>query len=135
VHRDLKPGNVMLTKTGAKLMDFGLAKASQLSPAAATSGLTATLTTPPGSHPLTAQGVVVRTFQYMAPEQVEGKESDARSEPMAAISVSFADGKLKRIDTAGQNLQIACDAPNGRGGMWNENGNRLRTVIKARIAM
>ena len=84
----------MLTKTGAKLMDFGLAKAL-LAGAAATSGLTATLTTPPGSHPLTAQGMVVGTFQYMSPEQVEGKEADARSDIFAlgAVLYEMATGK------------------------------------------
>ncbi len=94
VHRDLKPGNVMLTKTGAKLMDFGLAKAA-IARTDSTSNLSVTLSTPVGSHPLTAQGTVVGTFQYMAPEQVEGKEADARSDIFAlgAVLYEMATGK------------------------------------------
>ena len=94
-HRDLKPGNIMLTKTGAKLMDFGLAKAL-VARADATSGLTVTMTTPVGSHPLTAQGTVVGTFQYMAPEQVEGKEADARSDIFALGAVLYEMVTAKR---------------------------------------
>ena len=86
VHRDLKPGNIMLTKAGAKLMDFGLAKAVA---SEASSSLTATLSTPRESHPLTAQGAVLGTFQYMAPEQVEGKEADARSDIFALGAVLY----------------------------------------------
>jgi Tol biopolymer transport system component len=72
VHRDLKPGNIMLTATGAKLLDFGLAK-----PAVAPASV-ATLTA--AATPMTQEGTIVGTFQYMSPEQVEGKELDGRSD-------------------------------------------------------
>jgi Tol biopolymer transport system component len=74
VHRDLKPGNIMLTATGAKLLDFGLAK-----PAAPLAGA-ATLTAVTQDSPMTEQGTLVGTFQYMSPEQLEGKDVDARSD-------------------------------------------------------
>ncbi|MGA2344706.1 MAG: protein kinase [Candidatus Sulfotelmatobacter sp.] len=91
-HRDLKPGNIMLTKTGAKLMDFGLAKPSSQSGAAASD---LTLTSPVASRPLTQEGMVVGTFQYMSPEQIEGKEVDARSDIFAlgAVLYEMATGK------------------------------------------
>jgi tRNA A-37 threonylcarbamoyl transferase component Bud32 len=75
VHRDLKPGNVMLTKTGAKLLDFGLAKTT--APGIAGAGLSLLPTTPAN---LTAQGTILGTFQYMAPEQLEGKDADPRTD-------------------------------------------------------
>src|SRR2546422_5894334 len=77
-HRDLKPANVMLTKNGAKLMDFGLAK--QIGPAPLAAALTEMTME---QSKLTGEGTIVGTFQYMAPEQLEGKEADARTDIFA----------------------------------------------------
>ena len=84
VHRDLKPGNIMLTKTGAKLLDFGLAKMTAAETNAG--GLSAL---PTEAQPLTKEGSILGTFQYMAPEQLEGNEADARSDIFAFGSVLY----------------------------------------------
>src|SRR5688572_21114846 len=79
VHRDLKPGNVMLTRSGAKVLDFGLAK--YIGAAATTHAATEL---PPTEHrPLTQEGTLLGTIPYMAPEQLEGAEADARTDIFA----------------------------------------------------
>src|SRR5260370_37787185 len=83
-HRDLKPSNIMLTKSGTKLMDFGLAKQTSTAP------LEAALTEMTAEQArLTVEGTIVGTFQYMAPEQLEGKEADARTDIFALGEVIY----------------------------------------------
>ena len=89
VHRDLKPTNIMLTKDGAKLLDFGLAKLQTSSgPLASPSAITMTT-------PVTGEGTILGTLQYMSPEQLEGKDVDGRSDifSFGAILYEMATGK------------------------------------------
>ena len=99
VHRDLKPGNIMLTKTGAKLLDFGLAKRqAPVLRTGATSvevALRATAGLATQSESLTEEGTLLGTLEYMSPEQVEGKPVDARTDIFAfgVVLYEMATGK------------------------------------------
>jgi serine/threonine protein kinase len=102
VHRDLKPGNIVLTPTGAKLLDFGLAKPA--APLASLATLTGAVTQ---SSPMTEQGAIVGTFQYMSPEQVEGKEVDCRSDIFSLGAVLYEMVTGKRAFEGKSQLSVA----------------------------
>jgi serine/threonine protein kinase len=110
-HRDLKPGNIMLTKAGTKLMDFGLAKPVSLGAAGSGSAplLSAarTMSGPTPISPLTTAGSIVGTIQYMSPEQIEGKEADARSDIFAFGAVLYEMAMGKRAFEGKSQISVA----------------------------
>ena len=102
VHRDLKPANIMLPPTGAKLLDFGLAK-----PAVMLATLATMTAAAPQHSPVTEEGAIIGTFQYMSPEQVEGKELDARSDIFSLGAVLYEMLTGKRAFDGKSQLSVA----------------------------
>src|SRR5437016_4221787 len=101
VHRDLKPANVMLTAAGAKLLDFGLAKAIELQ-----SGTAALSSLPTRTETLTTEGTIIGTLAYMAPEQLEGKEVDARTDVFALGTLLYEMLTAKKAFSGGSHASL-----------------------------
>ncbi|PYU87382.1 MAG: hypothetical protein DMG08_28185 [Acidobacteria bacterium] len=107
VHRDLKPGNIVLTETGAKLLDFGLAKHNRLLLTRDDPGGNASAT---NSESLTEEGMILGTLEYMAPELLEGKEADDRTDIFAlARSCDLRDGHRAQGVPGRQQGQLDCE--------------------------
>ena len=102
VHRDLKPGNIMLTKAGAKLLDFGLAKLRKPGTVGAETMSAATTQ----SEPMTAQGTLLGTLLYMAPEQVQGKDTDARTDLFAFGAIVYEMITGRRVFTGDNQASV-----------------------------
>ncbi|HQR44903.1 MAG TPA: protein kinase, partial [Thermoanaerobaculia bacterium] len=133
-HRDLKPGNVMLTKSGVKLLDFGLAKTAL--PPVKSSSATSLPTEMPRA--ITQEGTILGTFHYMAPEQLEGKDADARSDifSFGAVLYEMATGR-KAFDGKSQAALISAilkDEPAPVSAVAPMTPPALDRVVKACLA-
>ena len=131
VHRDLKPGNVMLTRAGAKLLDFGLARTGGAAPQSPAN-------TPTLAAPLTAEGAIIGTCQYMAPEQLEGRQADARSDVWAlgCVLYEMASGR-RAFDGASQASVISAilrDTPRPLGELVATSPPALDRLVRACLA-
>ena len=129
-HRDLKPGNVMLTSGGTKLLDFGLAK-PRASVITSTTGPAASIAATQLKGPLTSQGAILGTIQYMAPEQIEGREADVRTDiwsfgcllyEMIGGTRAFAGSTPASLIAAileREPAPLRLDAPSAPGRLWD----------------
>ena len=137
IHRDLKPGNIMLAKSGVKLMDFGLARATGMAGASGSS-MTGMTQSPTVAQPLTAEGTIIGTFQYMAPEQLEGKETDARSDiwALGCVLYEMATGKRAFEGSTQASLisSIMRDTPRSMSELVPMNPTALDRVVSQCLA-
>jgi Tol biopolymer transport system component len=131
-HRDLKPGNIMLTRSGAKLLDFGLARPTGLA------GASDKTSSPTVAAPLTAEGTILGTFQYMAPEQLEGQEADTRADlwALGCVLYEMATGKRAFTGTTQASLisAIMRDQPRAIGELTPATPPALDHLIRMCLA-